>query len=116
VSAESDFRALLTGAAGVTALVGTRIAANAVKQGAARPYIVFSAAHEPVHGLDNTVHADKVTFTVECWAETAIAADQVADAVAVALATAGVVVVGRATGYDVEAGADATVLTVEWWD
>lgn len=116
MSAEDDFRTLLAGNAGVTALVSQRIAQNAIRQGDAPPYVVFTSQHQPDLALDNTVLADQVTFTVQCWAKTALLADQVADAVTTCLASAGVVVTGRATGYDEELGLDATVLTVDWWD
>lgn len=115
MSVEADFRALLAGDAGVTALVGTRIAQNAVAQGAPVPYVVFTATHTPELGLDNTVLADQVTITVQCWAKKAADADTLADAVQAAL-SGDVVVIGRVTGYDEELDLDATVLTVEWWD
>jgi hypothetical protein len=116
MSVETAFRALLVADAGVTALVAGRIAQNAVPQDAPRPYVVFAAQHQLDFGLDNTVHADAVTITAECWADTAAQADAVADAVQAALLAAGRVCTARATSYDPEVGADATVLTVEWWD
>jgi hypothetical protein len=115
MSAESDFRALLAGNAPLVALVGTRIAQNAMKQGEPTPMVVFTATHQPEFGLNNSVHADRVTFDVQCWAATAIQADAVADAIVTCLAAVGVVATARATGFDAELGLDATVLTVEWW-
>jgi hypothetical protein len=115
VSAETDFRAVLAAAVAVTTLVGTRIAANAVQQGVAKPFIAFSSAHELDLALDNTVLGDKVTFSVECWGETAASAAAVADAAEGALRAAGYVVTARSTGYDADLGLDATVLTVERW-
>lgn len=119
MSIESDFRALLAGYAPLTALVGTRIAQNAVPDAAGQPCVVFNATHSLTHSLDNTVQLDQAAIATQCWAETAAAADAVADAVAAAVATApaaaGAVVVDRASAYDAELGLDATVLTVEWW-
>lgn len=116
MSAESDFRALLTGYAGLTALVpAARIAQNAVDQGAPTPYIVFTAQHTPEYGLDNTLLADGVTFRVECWADTSLAADAVADQVQLAMLADGRVCTTRQTGLDPELGLDATILTAEWW-
>ena len=116
MSAETEFRAVLAGYAGLTALVSTRIAQNSIEQGAALPYVVFSSQQQPTHGLNNTLLATQVTFATECWADTAAAADAVADQVLAALAAQGVVHTARVSGFDPELGLDATVLTVEWWD
>ena len=119
MSIESDFRTLLANNAGVAALVGGRIALNSVPEGSVFPLIVFSASHERTLGLDNSILADICTLNVQCWANTAAAADQVADAAEVAIATAtpnaGAVVTSRSSEFDAELGLDATILDVEWW-
>lgn len=120
MSIETAFRSLLAGYAPLTALVSNaRIAQNAVPDGGALPCVVFSATHNRTLGLDNSLQADQAAISVQCWAETAVAADAVADAVTAAIATApadaGAVVLDRAGTYDAELGLDATVLTVEWW-
>lgn len=119
MSIEADFRALLAGHAGVAALVGTRIAQNAVPDAAGLPCVVFNANHNRILGLDNSLQADQAAIAVQCWAETAAAADALADAVTAAVATApaaaGAVVLDRSSAYDAELGLDATALTVEWW-
>lgn len=121
MSIESDFRATLAAYAPLTALVGTRISQNAVSPGSTSPCVVFSAAHSIDSALDGTRLGDQCSLQVQCWAETAVAADAVADAVVAALATglaavAGAVIVDRASAYDEELGLDATVLSVEWWE
>ncbi len=119
MSAETEFRALLAGHAGTAALVGAKVAHNAIAVGTPAPYIVFSAAHNPVMGLAAVPLGDAGTFTVQCWGKTAGAAEAVADAAAAAIGTAptarGAAVTARASGYDEETGLDAVVLTVEWW-
>lgn len=119
MSAEDDFRALLLADTGLRSLVGDRLSQNAMPDGAPLPYVVFTTAHNPILALDNSQHADQISFSVECWAQTALVADEVADSVAGALdlapSAAGVVVLSRASGFDGELGLDATVLTVEWW-
>lgn len=116
MSAESDFRAVLTGYANLTDLVpATRISQNAVDQDVDTPYIVFTAQHNPLHGLDNSVHVTNVQFRVECWADDSLTADEVADEVVAALAADGVVAVARQSGHDPQVGLDATLLTVDWW-
>ena len=119
MSIETDFRALLTGYAPLSALVGTRIAMNAVPEGSVVPLVVFSATHDRTLGLDNSLLADQCSIDVQCWAETAVDADQVADAVIAAIATApaasGAVVLGRSTTFEPDLGLDATILSAEWW-
>jgi hypothetical protein len=115
MSAESDFRAVLAAYAPLTALVGTRIAQNAVPQGATLPYVAFTASHAPEYGLDNTLHGDAVTFSIECWAESAAEADAVAVQVQAALLSEGVVCTAAGGTYDPEQGLDATALQAEWW-
>lgn len=119
MSVESDFRALLANAAGVTALVGTRIALNSVPQGSPLPLIVYSVAHDPTLGLDGTVLADQCTLAVQCWAATAESAGAVADAVAAAVdgasAASGAAVTARNTAFEEQLGLDGVVLSVDWW-
>lgn len=115
MSAETDFRALLVADAGVTALVGTKVAQNAVPSSATVPLVVFTASHDESRGLDGTLLDDKVTFQVQCWAKTGVEADAVADAVqAACIGTCSVV--ERGGTFDEELGLDCAVLTVEWWD
>lgn len=117
MSIETDFRAWLTGYAGVTALVpAAAIAQNAVAEGTPPPYIVFEVARAPEYGIDNTVHATAVTVRTTCWATTPGASDAVADAVTAALAAQGVVITQRLSTFDAEIGFDGTVLSAEWWD
>ena len=119
MSIESDFRATLAAHAPLTALVGSRIALNAVADGAGTPLVVFTATHNRTLGLDNSLLADQCSLAVQCWADTAAAADAVADAVIAAVAAApaasGAVVVDRASTFDPDIGLDGTELTVEWW-
>jgi hypothetical protein len=119
MSVESDFRALLAGQAPLTALVGQRIALNAVPEGAAFPLVVFTCAHDRTNSVDGTLLVDACTLSVQCWADTATAADAVADAVIAAVATAPVLrsatVSDRTTTFDPDLDADGVVLTVSWW-
>lgn len=115
MSAETEFRADMLAYAPLTALVGTRIAFNAIPQGLELPYIVYTTAHTPELGLSGAVLADQAVHTVSCWAKTGAEAEAVADAVAAAVALAGDAVVSRSTGYDEELALDATVLAVEHW-
>lgn len=114
MSAETDFRVALASHAPLTALVGTRIAINAIEQGQPAPYVVFTATHAPVYGLADTLLGDVVTFEAQCWAPTAVQASAVADAVTAALLIAQAPPTGRSTGYDPDLALDAVVITTEW--
>lgn len=113
MSIETDFRAMLAAASGVTALVGQRIALNQVEQGAALPLVVFACRREPEYALDNTLLSTLCTFDVQCWGFTGASASAVADAVAAAALAAGYRVNGRNTVADDETGADGVVLTCD---
>lgn len=118
MSAESDFRALLAGHAGLAALVGQRIAQNAVPERPQFPLVVFTARHNRELGLDNTLLADDVSFDVQCWATRAVDAKAVAEQVVAACATAPTarccVVVDESSAFDPDMQLDGVALTVEW--
>jgi hypothetical protein len=119
MSAELEFRNLLTSHPGLAALVGTRIAEAAVPEGAVLPYVAFNSRHDITHNLLGQVMSDEVQFTVQCWAESASAAAAVAAQVMLAVSSAdvqrGAVVLSTETAYDPELRLDAAILTVEWW-
>lgn len=112
MSAETSLRALLAASPTLTALVGTRIAQTVVPQGESLPLIVFSATHDPTYGIDNTLLADDVSFSVQCWSDDGVVADQVADEV-VAAVNGWADLLGRATAYNEELGLDCTQLTLQ---
>ena len=119
MSIESDFRATLAAHAPLVALVGNGIALNAVPEGTGYPCVVYGVAHSRSYSLDNTLQADQGAIAAVCWAETAAAAEAVADAVMVAVLnaapSAGAVVLDRANTFDPELQLDGVALTVEWW-
>lgn len=122
MTVEADFHTALASFAALTTLVGTRIAQHTVPQDAALPIVVYSASHEPLFGLNGSAHCDRVTFTAECWAKTAVAATAVGDQVQTALAAYSlthpnslITVLVRAAAYDGDLSLDADVLTIEWW-
>ena len=121
MSIETDFRAALAGHAPLVALVGARIAQDAVPEGSTGTVVVFSARHNPTLGLDNSLLADQCTLAVQCWSETGASASTVADEVTAAMSVqaqaqaAGACVTDRATTFDPETGLDGVLLTGEWW-
>lgn len=119
MSIESDFRALLAGHAALTSLVGTRIAQSAVDNEPDYPCVVFDCTQTPIDCIDIARIDTRATIAVQCWAETSLAAGQVADAVVGAIDTAAASHVARlaerSTTFDPELGVDGVVLTVDWW-
>lgn len=114
MTVESDFRAMLANDAGVSALVGTRVALNAVPPGSDYPCIVFTSQHQRELTLTNEIAADTVTLDVQCWAENSADAQAVGDAVEdVIAAQDGMVVTARQTAFDAETGVHAEAITVE---
>lgn len=122
MSAESNFRALLLAAAGVTELVGQKVALHAIPQDYQPPYIVFGSTSERQTLLDEA-DEDLTTFNVECWAVTPNAAIAIADAVQAAIeaydetAPGGlsVTVLDRQGVFDPDLSLNGITLTVEWW-
>ena len=116
---ETSFRAVLAAYSPLVAVVGNRIAANAAPKDATFPLVVFASTHTPTHGLDGTLLASQCTLQVQCWGDTAVQADQVADLVTAAVATAsastGATVTSRSTSFDPDTGNDGTMLSVDWW-
>ena len=116
MSHDTDFRAVLIANAGLTALVGARIAVNAVPQGSVYPLVVFVSSDNREYGLDNTLHGTEVTYDVQCYgkntAEAAAVADEVEEAIA---ASSMYVVTSRASAFDEELDLDAETLTVSRW-
>ena len=117
MSAETDLRALLLATPAVTDLVGSRVAADRIEQGAARPFIVFTrTGTQRERTLTGQLIASNVALSVQCWADTRLVAEAVADAVDTALATQYQYAGDRSTGYDPELDLECAILPVEWWE
>lgn len=68
---QGDFRTILTGDAGVAALVGTRIYWNTLPQGSVKPSICLHLISEiNTHTMGGTVDLEDSTVQVDCWAGT----------------------------------------------
>lgn len=118
MSAETALRALLIASAPVTTLVGQRIASDRIEQGATRPFIVYTrTASDPLIAIDGTVYATNVAIDLQCWADTRLEAEAVADAVTAAIrATSPQLVSGRSGGYDADLDLEVASLSIEWWE
>ena len=118
MSAETALRALLVADGATAALVGARVSADRMEQGAARPFVVFArTASLPVTTIGGTVLKTQASIDVQCWADTRAGADALADAVTAAVR--GVIsqtVPGRSGVYDSDLDMHGTILNVNWWE
>jgi hypothetical protein len=113
VTVESDFYTLLSGNAGVTALVSTRLYPDALPEECAYPAIVFARTRtEPYLGISGQAFGADVDLSVGCWAQTRTAADAAAVAVEAVLAGSTFNRIGREAVMDPDTGLLATILTV----
>lgn len=114
MSAETQVYAALSGAAGVTALVSTRIYPDILPEITTYPAIVFSREKTtPIYTVSGQHVASDVGVQVGCWGKTRTEADSVAVAAISALALAGIAHQGLNAGYDPEADLFASVIEVE---
>ena len=118
MSAETSLRALLAADSPTAALVGTRIASDRMEQDVVRPFVVFArTSSQPVTTIDGTVLKTQVSLDVQCWADTRVGADAVADAVTTSVRGAtSQTVPGRSALYDPDLDLHCTVLNVNWWE
>jgi len=116
MSFESDLHALLLASPAVTALVGNRIAADRIEQGAARPFVIYTrSATDRTRTLAGGLVSARATFDVQCWADTRLAAEAVAEAVTGAIEAASQVVNTQESAYDGDLDLEAAMLSVDWW-
>lgn len=114
MSAETDFYALLSGSAGVTALVGTRIYPDVLPEDCIYPAIVYArSGTDPERLLDGSVAVTRIELACAAWAETRVSADAVADAVEAALLGGGFATLSRVAAADPETGLLAAQLNVD---
>lgn len=118
MSIEADFRAQALSHAPLVALVAQRVALNAVPQGSVLPVVAYTVRHDPQYTLDGTLAVNTATVEAQCWAQTSVQAEAVADALAIGCvhvtAARSCVIAGRATGYDPDTDLHACVVTFEW--
>lgn len=114
MSAESAVYAALSGAAGVTALVSTRIYPDVRDQETTLPAIVYvrtgTSYDYNIHGsLDLT----RTTVAAMCFAVTRAGAEALADAAQTALVAASMPASERMSDFDSESQVYSTTLVIE---
>ncbi len=121
MSVEADLRTDLLAYAPLSALIGTKLAADKVDKAVTRPFIVFVVEREPHHTLDNTLQTTRYEFQFQCWADTRAEAEQVADALEAALAQSeavepgGIPVEARTTAHEPDLDLEAVNITCDVW-
>lgn len=117
MAAEDALYTLLSGAAGVTALVATRIYPDVLPEECAYPAIAFARlTTDPILGIGNQLFGSDVGLTIACWAQTRTGADAVAAVVEAALTGGAFLLRGREAAYDPETGLYASQLAAEYFD
>ena len=117
MSAETLIYSTLSGAAGVTALVSTRIYPDFLAQEIVLPAIVTQRADSE---YVNTIHsgvavATLITVDTWCLAATRLGAEALADVVEIALPTGLFRVTGRRPEFDPDTLTYGAVVTSEVW-
>lgn len=117
MSAESALYSILSGHAGLTALVSTRIYPDAIPEDKPLPAVVYSTESSvPEVCLNNSVAAEQSRFRIVGWGTTRTSAAAVGDQIITALRAAGVPEDNRFSGFDAEVGQFADVTEITWWE
>lgn len=116
MSAETELYAVLSGAAGLTALVGTRIYPDAIPEDATLPAVVYArAGTEPVLSVSGQKFAETARLTVSAWAKTRTAAAAAGDQIEAALLAAWQPAINRSSVFDGEVGLYAATVETDWF-
>lgn len=116
MSAETELYAALSGRAGLTALVSTRIYPDAIPENAALPAVVYVRSNtSPYYTIGGILVAEDVKFAITAWSESRTNAEAVADQIQLALDGAGNPITDRSSGFDAEVGLFAVTIETDWF-
>lgn len=105
MSAETATYSALSGAAGVTAIVSTRIYPDVLPQDTDYPSIVYQrTSTEPQDTVHSTVAREFATLQALCYETTRALAETLASACVTALRAAGFQILDRGAQYNAEIG------------
>jgi hypothetical protein len=117
MSIETELRALLVADAEVAALVATRVSADNIDQADARPFVVFRRADtDRSYTLSGALVGSMATLTVQCWAESRLAAEALADVCEAALLLDQRPTTNREADIDPDLDLFVTQFVVTWWE
>jgi hypothetical protein len=118
VTVETDFRARALAHAPLVALVGQRVALNALPQDSVLPGVVYAVRHAEERTLDGTLVADDAAVEAQCWAKTGAEALAVEAALTAAVqhveSASSCTLIDKATAYDQETDLHAVQVTYQW--
>lgn len=116
MSAETELYAALSGRAGLTALVATRIYPDAIPENTDLPAVVYvRAGTNPTYTLGGQLACEEARMAVTVWAATRTEAEAVADQVRLAIDGAGNPISDRSSGFDNEVGLFAVTQETDWF-
>lgn len=116
MSAETELYAVLSGAAGLTALVGNRIYPDAIPEDAALPAVVYArASTDPVLSVSGQKFAETARLTLTAWAKTRASAAAVGDQIEAALQSLWQPAINRSSVFDGEVGLYAATVETDWF-
>lgn len=116
MSAETQLYSALSGLAGLTEIVSTRIYPDAIPEGKLLPAVVFMrASTTPTHTINGALICEDVRFSISSWAQTREQAEAVADQIDAALTSAGNPKADRSSGFDSDVGLFAVTTEVDWF-
>ena len=115
MSAETEVYAALSGHAGLTAIVSTRIYPDVLPEKTIYPAVVFSRNQpsNPIYSISGHYFGADVSLQVGCWGNTRTEADAAGAQAEAALIAAGMLPNGKNSGYDPETDLYASIITVE---
>lgn len=114
MTAEQTLYSVLSSAAGVTALVGTRIYPDVAPQTASLPCVAFvREATEFITVIHGQVVGQVANIAIVAMADTRASSDAVADAIVAAASAQGIYPIARRAELDPESDTWATFVNVE---
>lgn len=119
MSASTALFALLSGNAGVTAIVGAgsacKIYPDVIPLNADLPAIAYTVGATAIATIHGSVLGEESSIAVACWAATRTDADALAVAVQLALISAGRVWSSRSNAFDDDVGCFSSTVSLDWF-
>lgn len=116
MSAETELYAALSGLAGLTVLVSSRIYPDAIPENSALPAVVYvRAGTNPTYTIGGQLACEEAKLAITAWAETREQAEAVADQMRIAVDLAGNPISDRSSGFDNEVGLFAVTIETDWF-
>jgi len=114
MSAETSIYTALSGFAGLTAIVSTRIYPDVLPEDCVYPAVVFARESTvPIRSVSGHYFGADVSLQVRCWSDTRTQADAAAAQAESAILAAGMVTTNKTSGYDPETDLFASVIDVD---